>query len=76
MTDDHTSSQVDRDSAGPAGTAYDWYHRAMALLAEGNPDAAALAWQHPGLDLEPALTRLAELAGTVSSETLEDHHAQ
>jgi len=41
VTDDDTSSHVDRDSAGPAGTAYDWYHRAMALLAEGNPDAAA-----------------------------------
>ena len=43
---------------------------------DGLRAAAALAWQHPGLDLEPALTRLAELAGTVSSETLEDHHAQ
>lgn len=24
----------------PAGTPYDWYQRAMALLASGNPDAA------------------------------------
>ena len=43
---------------------------------DGLRAASALAWQHPGLDLEPALTRLVELAGTVSSETLEDHHAQ
>lgn len=25
---------------GPAGSPYDWYQRAMALLASGNPDAA------------------------------------
>lgn len=41
MTDDDTSSHVDRDGADPSGTAYDWYHRAMAFLSEGNPDAAA-----------------------------------
>lgn len=58
-----------------------WVHEGAVELEGNDVDdglraASALAWQHPGLDLEPALARLAELAGTVSSETLEDHHAQ
>ncbi len=41
MQDSDGDTQVD-DSSGPEGTTYDWYHRAMALLSEGNPDAAAV----------------------------------
>ena len=58
-----------------------WVHEGAVELESNDVDdglraASALAWHHPGLDVEPALARLAELAGTVSSETLEDHHAQ
>lgn len=33
------------DTGGPEGTPYEWYRRAEALLASGNPDAAAVLFQ-------------------------------
>lgn len=41
MNDDLTLDRPDRDPSAPEGTPYDWYHRAIDLLATGNPDAAA-----------------------------------
>jgi glycerol 3-phosphatase-2 len=38
--------------------------------------AAKVAWGSPGLDLEPALEMLDELAGSVSDVNREDHHAE
>ena len=38
---DETDTRGPAAPSAPEGTPYDWYHRAMGLLGQGNPDAAA-----------------------------------
>lgn len=35
-----SGDRAGRDPGNPGGEVYDWYHRAVGLLATGNPDAA------------------------------------
>ena len=74
--------KVERDALGfQCGSARAHVERGV-LRVEGSDPADALraamaaAWQAPGCDLEPALSVLSALAGTVSSGHQEEPHAQ
>ena len=47
MSEPHRDNEPDSKSGSvPGGEAYDWYHRGLALLDSGNPEAAAQLLEH------------------------------